>query len=195
MKTFNRSVKLSGSKRVINGVTVQVLELDKDGNILLCTGVTVPTADSAGFSKEGQFIDTDAVDGARGLYSNIGTTALCDFNIVGDTGYTAGDGGAVTQITTASTGVTLSKLSGQITTVALTTAAAAEEVFTVTNTLVNASDVVVVSTTYAGAGTIVVSTKKTVSGAFDVVIANLHASAALNAVVVVNFAIIRAVAA
>lgn len=109
-------------------------------------------------------------------------------------GYVTGVGGAVTQITSATTGVTLSKLCGQITTVALTTAAAAEEVFTVTNTLVDANDVVVVSTTYAGAGTIVVSTKKVAAGAFDIVIANLHASAALDAVVVINFMVLKSVA-
>lgn len=109
-------------------------------------------------------------------------------------GYVTGTGGAVTQITSAATGVTLSKLCGQITTVALTTAAAGEEVFTVTNTLVDANDVVVVSTTYAGAGTILVGTKKVAAGAFDIVIANLHASAALDAVVVINFMVLKSVA-
>ena len=108
-------------------------------------------------------------------------------------GYGAGAGGVVTQITSASTGVTLNKPCGQITTVALTTAAAAEEVFTVTNSVVAATDVVVVSCTYAGGGTVVVSTKKVAAGAFDIVIANLHATAALDAVVVVNFAVIKAV--
>lgn len=116
-------------------------------------------------------------------------------NATSGVGYGTGAGGAVTQITSASTGVTLNKVSGQITTVALTTAAAAEEVFTVTNSAIEATDVIVVSTTYAGAGTIAVTTKKVVAGAFDITIANLHASAALNAVVVVNFAVIKAVAA
>lgn len=110
-------------------------------------------------------------------------------------GYGTGAGGAVTQITSASTGVTLNKPCGQITTVALTTAAAAEEVFTVTNSCVAATDVVVVSTTYAGGGTIMVATKKVVAGAFDITIANLHATSALDAVVVINFAVIKAVAA
>jgi hypothetical protein len=109
-------------------------------------------------------------------------------------GYASGQGGAVTQATNASTGVTLSKPCGQITTVALTTAAGAEEVFTVTNTEVAATDIVIVSTTYAGAGTPVVGVKKVAAGAFDVVITNLHASAALNAAVVVNFAVIKSVA-
>lgn len=130
---------------------------------------------------------------------------LANTNIIGDSaqvtsptkglGYATGAGGAVTQITSASTGVTLNKVCGQITTVALTTAAAAEQVFTVTNSTVDANDVVVVSTTYDGAGTIVVSTKRVVAGAFDIVIANLHASAALNAAVVVNFTVIKSVAA
>jgi hypothetical protein len=110
-------------------------------------------------------------------------------------GYATGAGGAVTQITSASTGVAVNTVCGQITTVALTTAAAAEEVFTVTNSTVAATDVVVVSTTYAGGGTILCSTKATAAGSFDVAIANLHASAALDALAVINFAVIKAVAA
>lgn len=110
-------------------------------------------------------------------------------------GNATGAGGAVTQITTAATGVTLSKPCGQITTVALTTAAAAEERFTVTNTLVAATDVIVLSTTYAGAGTPMLSVVAVTAGTFDVVITNVHAANALNAVMVINFAVIKAVAA
>lgn len=105
-----------------------------------------------------------------------------------------GGGGAVTQITSASTGVTLSKSSGQITTVALTTAAAAKEEFTVTNAKVRATDVIVLSTTYAGAGTPVLSVKGVAAGSFKVVVTNVHASAAFDAVMVINFAVIPAVA-
>lgn len=110
-------------------------------------------------------------------------------------GYKTGAGGAVTQITSAATGVTLSKPCGQITTVALTTAAAAEEEFTVTNTLVAATDVIVLSTTYAGAGTPMLSVKGVAAGSFKIVITNVHAANALNAVAVINFAVVKAVAA
>ena len=110
-------------------------------------------------------------------------------------GYATGAGGAVTQITSASTGVTLSKPTGQITTVALTTAAAAEERFTVTNTLVAATDVIALSTTYNGAGTPMLSVVNVAAGAFDIVISNVHAANALNAVMVINFAVIKGVAA
>lgn len=102
----------------------------------------------------------------------------------------SGEGGKVTQITSASTGVTLSKRAGQITTVALSTAGAAEEAFVVTNTLVEAQDIIVVSTTYAGAGTPAVSVKGVANGSFTIVITNLSASA-LDAVLVVNFRVIK----
>lgn len=110
-------------------------------------------------------------------------------------GYATGAGGAVTQITSAATGVTLSKPCGQITTVALTTAAAAEERFTVTNTLVAATDVIVLGTTYNGAGTPMLSVVNVAAGAFDIVITNVHAANALNALMVINFAVIKGVAA
>lgn len=110
-------------------------------------------------------------------------------------GYDTGAGGAVTQITNSATAVTLNKPCGQITTVALTTAAAAEEAFVVNNSLVSATDVVVVSTTYAGGGKPVVFVTNVGAGVFTVNISNVHASAALDAVVVINFAVINAVAA
>jgi len=113
----------------------------------------------------------------------------------GSIGYATGSGGAVTQITSASTGVTLNKTNGQITTVALTTAAGAEERFTVTNSTVAATDTIILGTTYDGAGTPMLSVQKIAAGAFDVVITNAHATNALNALMVINFAVIKAVAA
>lgn len=111
-------------------------------------------------------------------------------------GYVAGAGGAVTQITSAATGVTLNKPCGQITTVSLTTAAGAEEIFTVTNAKVAATDLPqVVVGAYAGAGTPIANVKNVQAGQFDVVVTNLHASAALNAVLLLNFAVVKAVAA
>lgn len=110
-------------------------------------------------------------------------------------GYATGAGGAVTQATSISTGVTLSKVCGQVTTVAATTAAAAEDTFTVTNTTVAATDVVVMTTTYAGGGTPIVYCKKVAAGSFDITISNLHATAALDAALVINFVVIKAVAA
>ncbi len=122
------------------------------------------------------------------------TGAITTSGAIASSGYATGAGGAVTQATDSTTGVTLSKPCGQVTTVALTTAAGAEERFTVTNTLVAATDTISLGTTYNGNGTPMIGVLKVAAGAFDIVITNLHASAALNAVVVINFAIHKAVA-
>lgn len=110
-------------------------------------------------------------------------------------GYATGAGGAVTQITSSATAVSLNKVTGQITTVALTTAAGAEEEFTFNNTTIAATDVVVASLTYTGAGTPAVSIKGVAANSCVINITNLHSANALNAVVVINFAVIKAVAA
>lgn len=109
-------------------------------------------------------------------------------------GYGSGAGSTVTQITSSSTAVTINTVCGQITTVALTTAGAAEEAFVVNNSTVDANDVVVVSTTYAGAGKPIVFVTNQGSGVFTVNITNVSASA-LDAVCVINFAVIKSVTA
>lgn len=109
-------------------------------------------------------------------------------------GYTvAGEaiGGTVSQATSITTGVTLNKLTGQITTQAASTAAAAEDTFTVTNSQVTAKDVVVLSTTYAGGGTPIVYCSKVAAGSFNITISNLHDSAALDAALVINFVVLK----
>lgn len=108
-------------------------------------------------------------------------------------GYSTGAGGAVTQITSITTGVTLSKVAGVITTVASTLAAGLEAEFTVTNTNVAVTDVIALSTTYAGGGTPMLGVKGVAAGSFVIVITNLHATVALDAVLVINFAIIKTV--
>lgn len=109
-------------------------------------------------------------------------------------GYGTGAGSTVTQITSSSTAVTINAVCGQITTVALTTAGAAEEAFVVNNSVVDANDVVVVSTTYAGAGKPIVFVTNQGAGVFTVNITNVSASA-LDAVCVINFAVIKSVTA
>ncbi len=137
---------------------------------------------------------TGATAGAITPSTVAATGAITTSGATASSGYATGAGGAVTQITNSSTGVTLSKPCGQITTVALTTAGGAEERFTVTNTLVKATDAIALGTTYNGGGTPMLGVLKVAAGAFDLVITNLSASA-LDAVVVINFAIVSAVAA
>jgi hypothetical protein len=61
----------------------------------------------------------------------------------------------------------------------------------VTNTTVEAQDIPVLSTTYNGAGTPAFSVKNVTNGSFDIVITNLHASNALNALMVINFRVLK----
>ena len=100
-------------------------------------------------------------------------------------------GGTVTQITSITTGVTLNTLSGQITTVSSTLAAAAEAAFTVTNSQVTATDTVIAnigSTSSAGTPAVVVTA--VAAGSFELTLTNLHASSALDNTVTINFAVI-----
>jgi len=112
----------------------------------------------------------------------------------GGVGYYTGAGGSVTQLSSSSTGVILNKVCGQILTVALTTAAGAEEEFTLTNSVLESTDTISFGTTYAGQGTPAISCKNMANGSCNIVITNLSASA-LNALVTINFAIVKAKAA
>lgn len=104
---------------------------------------------------------------------------------------TSGPGASVTQASSITTGVTINAQRGQITTVASTLAAGSEAEFTVTNSSVAATDVICLSTTYAGAGTPALSVKGVASGSFVIVITNLHAANALDAVLAINFVVLK----
>jgi hypothetical protein len=100
---------------------------------------------------------------------------------------------AVTQITSISTGVTCSAYSGVITTVSQTVAAGAEAEFTVTNTLVRATDVVLVCIkTHTSAGEFIAAVSAVADGSFKIRLSNLAAATAGNNVLVLNFVIIPA---
>lgn len=122
------------------------------------------------------------------------------FNSTGPTGigigYATGAGGAVTQATDRTTGVTLNTLCGAITTNNASLAAGAEAEFTVTNSTVAAGDTVVLSIkTESTTGTTLFFVSTTAAGSFKITATNLHASTADTSVSVINFAVIKAVAA
>jgi hypothetical protein len=113
-------------------------------------------------------------------------------------GYVGGSGGAVTQATNRTTGVTLNKLNGTITTNNASLAAEAAAEFTVTNDKVEIGDVVVVaiqSGTDGGNTNVFVST--VAAGSFKIKVANNNAAAgtAETGAILINFAVIKAVSA
>lgn len=102
---------------------------------------------------------------------------------------------AVTQITSITTGVTCNALSGVITTVSQTVAVGAEAEFTVTNSLVAATDVPVVAIkTHTSAGEFIAAVTAVAAGSFKIRLTNLHASTAGNNVLVLNFMVLKAAA-
>lgn len=109
-------------------------------------------------------------------------------------GYATGAGGAVTQATNRATGVTLSKVTGAITTHTASLAAGASATFTVTNTAVAIGDVVNVSIR-SGATNKETSVRVTAvaAGSFDLTVFNQHASTAETGAIVINFAVLKAV--
>lgn len=108
-------------------------------------------------------------------------------------GYYTGLGGTVTQATSKSTGVTLDKLTGQITMNNAALAAAAEVTFTVTNSTVEATDCVVINHANTGtAGAYVVSANSIAAGSFAVTVSNVSAGS-LSEAIVLNFIVIKGV--
>lgn len=75
------SVALAGSPAVVNSIAITVYATDKNGNILLCDGTTIPTDGSAGYAKGGTFLKTDVATGTGGTYLNKGTTAASAFTL------------------------------------------------------------------------------------------------------------------
>lgn len=106
-------------------------------------------------------------------------------------GYATGAGGAATQLTSRTTGVTLSKPCGAITLFAAATTAGQITTFTVTNTLVALTDTIVL-TLQTGAG-IYFFTAKAAAGSFNLSVYTPALVASESPVI--NFAIIKSVSA
>jgi hypothetical protein len=104
-------------------------------------------------------------------------------------------GGAVTQITSRATGVTLNAPAGQITMDATSLAAAAEASFVVTNSYCTATSVPVVAVKSSTTGTPVAVVTAVADGSFTVTVTNLHASTADTTADVINFIVFNGSAA
>ena len=109
----------------------------------------------------------------------------------GELGYTADASGTVTQATSKSTGVTLNKSAGQITTNNASLANATNVTFTLTNSTITAKDVVVLSVgsgATAGAYNCWISGKT--AGSCTITLRNISASPLAEAVVI-NFVVLH----
>lgn len=137
---------------------------------------------------------TTPVIGAATGTSPAVTAALTTSGATNGLGYAAGAGGTVTQLTNKSTGVTLNKVCGAITTTNSALAASTSVVFTVTNSTVAAVDTIILSIKSGNtAGFYVVNVDAVADGSFKIHLRNVGASSKSEALVI-NFAVLKAVA-
>lgn len=130
---------------------------------------------------------SSAIAASAGLTASGGNILIAGSGLLGYSG--GGAGGQVTQATSVTTGVTLSKRSGMITTVSATTAAGSSFQFVVTNTLATTDSIIIPTAYYAGAGTPLVTAFRHAEGAFTIRVQNVHASAAFDAPLEISFVI------
>lgn len=109
-------------------------------------------------------------------------------------GYVTGDGGAVTQSTSKSTGVTLSKKCGQITLDNAALAADTTVSFTLTNTTVAATDIIVLNHVSGGTAGSYLLNAQAAAGSASINVRNIT-SGSLSEAIVIGFAVVKAVIA
>lgn len=113
-------------------------------------------------------------------------------------GYTTGAGATVTQATNRATGVTINAVCGTITTDSTSLAAEASAVFTVTNDKVEIGDVIVIS---QRSGKVALNTQIEITavaaGSFNITVINNNVAlgTAETGAIIINFLVIKAVAA
>ena len=164
------------------------------GAAVFATGPTISNLTASG----SVVLATTSCDELHVTGNFTGEGSITTESPTGGFGYITGAGGAVTQTTSATTGVTLNKPSGQITTVAQNIAAEACVDFTVTNNQVAVTDVPMVAVqSGSNGGNTTASVKSVGAGSFVIKIANNNASGgtAETGTLVINFVIIKAVAA
>jgi hypothetical protein len=109
-------------------------------------------------------------------------------------GYITGEGGAVTQLTSKATAVTLDKKCGQITMNAASLAANTTVTFTLTNSTIAATDLLVLNHDAGGTAGSYLLNAQAAAGSASINVRNVTAGALAEAIVI-GFAVIKAVIA
>jgi len=181
-----------------NGIKLNVTDTASDATSRLLS-LQVGGVDKAYITKAG----TMNIAGAMvisGVTTMTGAaTAVSSLKSTSDTagvGYGSGAGGTATQATSKSTGVTLNKICGEITMNNATLNRETAVSFTLTNSAIAATDVVVVNIkSGATANAYNVAVTAVAAGSCRIQLHNLLGGTDLSEAVVLNFAVIKAVAA
>ena len=163
------------------------------------TGITSITADSfftsdaaAGLTLTGNELTADGTD--TDIDVELKPKGAGEVTSSGKLGYATGTGGTVTQATDKSTGVTLNKLSGQITMNGAQLNRNTGVSFTLTNSFIAATDVVVVNIASAAtANAYVLTVDAVAAGSCRIHLHNILSGSDLSEAVVLNFVVIKGV--
>jgi hypothetical protein len=179
---------LNGS---LTATTSSVIYLDDS-----VTTASAPVLSWDGDTNTGFFrpaADTIAI--ATGGTERVRIDSTGNLTATGSVGYPTGSGGAVTQITSKSTGVTLNTICGQITTHNASLGSSVEVSFTLTNSKIAATDVVVVCiASGATTNTYSITVDAVAAGSCRILLRNVSGTSRSEALVI-NFAVIKSVAA
>jgi hypothetical protein len=165
------------------------------------TGITSITADSfftsdaaAGLTLTGNELTADGTD--TDIDVELKPKGAGEVTSSGKLGYATGTGGTVTQATNKSTGVTLNKLSGQITMNGASLGHQVSVAFTLTNSFIDDTDVVVVNIKSGGtSAAYLVGVTAVAAGSCEINLFNSQASGSLSEAVVLSFVVIKGVSA
>jgi hypothetical protein len=198
-----------------------ILGVPTSGTLTNCTGLPIATGVSGLGASVGTFLATpssanlaaaltDETGTGAAVFANTptlvtpvigaatGTSLSTTGNIVisstGKVGYATGAGGAVTQATSKSTAVTLSRSTGQITLNAAALAAATTVSFTLTNAVIEANDILVMNHISAGTAGSYLLNAQCAAGSASINVRNVSAGS-LSEAIVIAFAVIKAVVA
>jgi len=183
-------------------MTAPVLGTVASGNISSCTSTSMvmvtpvlgtPTSGNLSNCTSTSMVLTTPVIGAA-TGTSLSTTGNIVVSSTGKVGYATGSGGTVTQATSKSTGVTLSKSTGQITLNAAALASDTTVSFTLTNTVIEAGDILIMNHISGGTAGSYLLNAQSAAGSASINVRNITAGS-LSEAIVIAFAVIKAVTA
>ncbi len=166
------------------------------GTIVLSGAASIACGDIAASAMT--LTSTLTVSGAISGLGVSSTAGVTSSSATAGIGYTTGAGGTVTQLTNRTTGVTLNKITGQITTNNASLAAEASADFVVTNSACALADVPVLAIqSGSNSGGTIVSVIGVAAGSFTIRVHNGNAAAgtAETGAIVINYVILKGASA
>ena len=150
----------------------------------------MPNSQAIGVAFADQIISGGTVDNTPIGASTPSTVAATTVYASTEIGYAAGAQGAVTQLTSKSTGVTLNTSAGQITMNNASLATVTNVTFTLTNSTISAKDVLILNVTNGTSGAYNCWVSSMAAGSATITLRNISAGS-LSEAVVLNFALIH----